>query len=48
MPIPGLTIIGESINDSVPSTKALFDTNDVKDCWSWPRLRTKKAQVTST
>jgi 5-methyltetrahydrofolate--homocysteine methyltransferase len=28
MPIPGLTIIGESINDSVPSTKKLFDAND--------------------
>jgi 5-methyltetrahydrofolate--homocysteine methyltransferase len=29
MPIPGLTIIGESINDSVPSTKKLFDANDL-------------------
>lgn len=29
MAIPGLTIIGESINDSVPSTKKLFDENDV-------------------
>jgi len=29
MPIPGLTIIGESINDSVPSTKKLFDAGDV-------------------
>jgi cobalamin-dependent methionine synthase I len=29
MPIPGLTIIGESINDSIPSTKKLFDENDV-------------------
>ena len=29
MPLPGLTIIGESINDSVPSTKKLFDANDV-------------------
>ncbi len=28
MPIPGLSIIGESINDSVPSTHALFDAND--------------------
>jgi len=27
--IPGLTIIGESINDSVPSTKKLFDAGDV-------------------
>jgi cobalamin-dependent methionine synthase I len=29
MPIPGLTIIGESINDSVPSTKKFFDANDI-------------------
>lgn len=29
MPIDGLTIIGESINDSVPSTKKLFDANDI-------------------
>lgn len=29
MPIPGLTIIGESINDSVPSTKKLFDAGDL-------------------
>jgi hypothetical protein len=29
MPLPGLTLIGESINDSVPSTKKLFDENDI-------------------
>lgn len=29
MPIPGLTIIGETINDSVPSTKKLFDAGDI-------------------
>ena len=29
MALPGLTIIGESINDSVPSTKKLFDANDI-------------------
>jgi cobalamin-dependent methionine synthase I len=29
MAIQGLTIIGESINDSVPSTKKLFDADDV-------------------
>ncbi len=29
MAIPGLTIIGESINDSVPSTKKLFDADDI-------------------
>jgi 5-methyltetrahydrofolate corrinoid/iron sulfur protein methyltransferase len=28
MPISGLSIIGESINDSVPSTKKLFDAGD--------------------
>lgn len=29
MPIPALTIIGESINDSVPSTHKLFEANDL-------------------
>lgn len=29
MPISNLTIIGESINDSVPSTKKLFDAGDI-------------------
>jgi len=29
MSIPGLTIIAESINDSVPSTHALFEANDL-------------------
>jgi cobalamin-dependent methionine synthase I len=29
MPIAGLMIIGESINDSVPSTKKLFDAGDI-------------------
>ena len=29
MPIPRLTLIGESINDSVPSTHALFEANDL-------------------
>ncbi|HEX9973117.1 MAG TPA: dihydropteroate synthase, partial [bacterium] len=29
MSIPGLTIIGESINDSVPSTHALFEENNM-------------------
>jgi cobalamin-dependent methionine synthase I len=29
MSIPGLTIIGESINDSVPSTKKLFEAGDI-------------------
>ena len=30
MSIPALTIIGESINDSVPSTKRLFDAGDIE------------------
>jgi cobalamin-dependent methionine synthase I len=30
MAIDGLTIIGESINDSVPSTKKLFDADDIE------------------
>ncbi len=29
MSIPGLTIIGESINDSVPSTHSLYESNDM-------------------
>jgi len=29
MPLQGLTIIGESINDSVPSTHALFEANNL-------------------
>ncbi len=29
MTIPGLTIIGESINDSVPSTRKLYEANDM-------------------
>ena len=29
MPIPNLTIIGETINDSVPSTEKLFDAGDI-------------------
>ncbi len=30
MSIPGLTIIGESINDSVPSTHKLYEANDIE------------------
>ena len=29
MPLLGLTIIGESINDSVPSTHKLYEANDI-------------------
>jgi cobalamin-dependent methionine synthase I len=40
--IPGLTIIGESINDSVPSTKKLFDDNDVPGLLALARSQDEK------
>jgi cobalamin-dependent methionine synthase I len=42
MAIPGLTIIGESINDSVPSTKKLFDENDVAGLLELARSQDEK------
>jgi len=39
MSLPGLTIIGESINDSVPSTKKLFDANDIDGILSLARFQ---------
>jgi cobalamin-dependent methionine synthase I len=42
MPIPGLTIIGESINDSVPSTKKLFDENDIPGLLELARSQDEK------
>ncbi len=42
MAIPGLTIIGESINDSVPSTKKLFDGNDVPGLLELARSQDEK------
>jgi len=42
MPIPGLTIIGESVNDSVPSTKKLFDANDVPGLLELARSQDEK------
>lgn len=42
MAIPGLTIIGESINDSVPSTKKLFDANDTKALLDLARTQDQK------
>jgi cobalamin-dependent methionine synthase I len=42
MAIPGLTIIGESINDSVPSTKKLFDGNDVAGLLELARSQDEK------
>jgi cobalamin-dependent methionine synthase I len=42
MAIPRLTIIGESINDSVPSTKRLFDENDVAGLLELARSQDEK------
>jgi cobalamin-dependent methionine synthase I len=42
MAIPGLTIIGESINDSVPSTKKLFDEDDVAGLLELARSQDEK------
>ena len=42
MPIPKLTIIGESINDSVPSTKQLFDANDIDGLLELARFQDEK------
>src|SRR5512140_848364 len=42
MAIPGLTIIGESINDSVPSTKKLFDENDIPGLLGLARSQDEK------
>jgi 5-methyltetrahydrofolate--homocysteine methyltransferase len=42
MPIPKLTIIGESINDSVPSTKQLFDANDIDGLLELARSQDQK------
>ncbi len=42
MPLPGLTIIGESINDSVPSTKKLYDANDLAGIRALATLQDEK------
>lgn len=42
MAIAGLTIIGESINDSVPSTKRLFDAADIDGILELARLQDEK------
>jgi 5-methyltetrahydrofolate corrinoid/iron sulfur protein methyltransferase len=42
MPLPGLTIIGETINDSVPSTKKLFDANDIDGILEVARMQDEK------
>jgi 5-methyltetrahydrofolate corrinoid/iron sulfur protein methyltransferase len=42
MPIPELTIIGETINDSVPSTKKLFDANDIPGILEIAKMQDEK------
>ena len=42
MPIPGLTIIGETINDSVPSTKKLFEAGDIAGILELARSQDEK------
>jgi len=42
MAIAGLTIIGESINDSVPSTKKLFDAGDIAGILELARSQDEK------
>jgi cobalamin-dependent methionine synthase I len=42
MSIPGLTIIGESINDSVPSTHTLFEENNVGGIVDLARVQAEK------
>jgi len=42
MSVPGLTIIGESINDSVPSTFKLFEENNIDGIVDLARLQAEK------
>ncbi len=42
MAIAGLTIIGETINDSVPSTKKLFDAADIDGILELARMQDEK------
>lgn len=45
MSIPGLTIIGESINDSVPSTHKLFEENNIDGIVDLARFQAEKGAV---
>jgi cobalamin-dependent methionine synthase I len=45
MSIKGLTIIGESINDSVPSTQKLFDANDIAGLKALARTQDEKGSA---
>ena len=42
MAIEGLKIIGESINDSVPSTKKFFDAGDTDGLLALARMQDEK------
>ena len=42
MPLSGLTIIGETINDSVPSTKKLFEAGDIDGILELARAQDQK------
>jgi len=42
MPLSGLAIIGETINDSVPSTKKLFDASDINGLLEIARMQDEK------
>ena len=42
MPLSGLTIIGETINDSVPSTKKLFEAGDIDGILELARSQDEK------
>jgi 5-methyltetrahydrofolate corrinoid/iron sulfur protein methyltransferase len=42
MPLPGLTIIGETINDSVPSTRKLFDAGDIPGLLEIAKMQDEK------
>lgn len=42
MPIEGLSIIGESINDSVPTTRKLFDAGDMEGLLALARSQDEK------
>ena len=42
MPLDGLRIIGESINDSVPSTHKLFESNDINGLKDLAKLQEDK------
>ena len=48
MAISTLTIIGETINDSVPSTKKLFDAGDIAGILEIAKMQDERGRPTST